>query len=222
MPARATSDSAELPLDERPPKPTKTVDIAPAPIVGLKTTASDQTRERERRREARTLLSQQGRYMLADRSEYPCRTADVSPVGIAISGPRAGALGEHVIAYFRDLGRIEGVIVRRRPFWFALDLTASLFRKQRIAERIERTLAHNRGELRERRARARVEPAAAVAVSLLVGEERFNAHVIDESDVAIALAVEASVDVGAHVTVDGWPFRVVRRFDGGVAVHWGD
>jgi hypothetical protein len=222
MPARTTRDSAELPLDERPPKPTKTVELAPAPIVGLKTTASDRTREQERRREARTLLSQQGRYMLADRSEYPCRTADVSPVGIAISGPRAGALGERVIAYFRDLGRIEGVIVRRRPFWFALDLTASPFRKQRIAERIEWTLAHNRGELRERRARARVESAAAVAVSLLVGEERFDAQVIDESDVAIALAVESSVDVGAHVTVDGWPFRVVRRFDGGIAVHWGD
>lgn len=222
MPARTTSDRAEFPLDERPLKLTKTVELAPAPNVGLKATASDRPRERERRREARTPLSQQGRYMLADRSEYPCRSADVSPVGIAISGPRAGALGERVIAYFRDLGRIEGVIVRRKPFWFALDLTASAFRKQRIAERIEWTLAHNRGELRERRARARVEPAAAVSVSLLVGEERFNAQVIDESDVAIALAVEASVDVGANVAVDNWPFRVVRRFEGGIVVRWGD
>jgi hypothetical protein len=222
MPARTTRHNAELPFDEPPPKPTKTIELAPSPIVGLKMTASDRSRERERRREARTLISQQGRYMLADRSEYPCRSADVSPVGIAISGPRAGVLGERVIAYFRDLGRIEGVIVRRRPFWFALDLTASLFRKQRIADRIEWTLKHNRGELRERRARARVEPAAGVSVSLLVGEERFTAQIIDESDVAIALAVEASVDVGARVTVDGWPFRVVRRFDGGLAVHWGD
>jgi hypothetical protein len=49
----------------------------------------------------------------------------------------AGALGERVIAHFRDLCRLEGVIVRRRPFWFTLDLMASPLRKQRIAERIE-------------------------------------------------------------------------------------
>lgn len=222
MPARTIPDNAGFLIDERASRAERNIAPAPASTVGRKTRATDWPLERERRREARTALSEQGRYMLADHKEYPCRSADVSPVGIAIRGPRAGALGERVIAYFRDLGRLEGVIVRRRPFWFALDLVASPRRKQKIAERIEWSLAHARGELTERRAHARVEPAADLPVSLLVGGKLFLARVIDEFDVAVALAVDVSVEVGAPVVVDGWPFRVVRRFDGGIAVHWGE
>jgi hypothetical protein len=213
MPARTMSDNAEFLPDERSLIAKIDIEFALTPIVGLKAKASDWLDGRERRRKSRTPLSQQGRYMLADRKEYPCRSADVSPVGIAIRGPHVGALGERVIAYFRDLGRLEGVIVRRTPFWFALDFMASPLRMQRIAEKIKWTLAHGN---------VRVEPIAVVSVPLLVRGELFPARVIAETDVAIALVVDVSVDVGSQVIVDGWPFRVVRRFDGGIAVRWDD
>jgi hypothetical protein len=45
--------------------------------------------------------------------EFPCEIVEVSSVGVAIRGPMVGDLGERVVGYVQELGRIEGVIVRR-------------------------------------------------------------------------------------------------------------
>ena len=49
-----------------------------------------------------------GRYMLADRREFPCQVVNMSPGGMALIAPVAGAPGERVIAYVDHLGRLEG------------------------------------------------------------------------------------------------------------------
>ncbi len=76
--------------------------------------------------------------MLDDGTEFPCRTEDVSLSGIAVRGAPAGAIGEWVVAYVKELGRIEGVVVRRTPVWFALDLRAPPLKKLRLASVIDR------------------------------------------------------------------------------------
>src|SRR5579883_81162 len=74
------------------------------------------------RRHARVPLVLSGRYMLADGSEFPCETTDVSPVGLGIRGFRCGPVGSKVVAYIDGLGRVDGRVVRRSPGWFALSL----------------------------------------------------------------------------------------------------
>ena len=69
--------------------------------------------ESERRRHDRVVLTLPGRYLLADGMEFPCEIVEVSSVGVAIRGPMVGDLGERVVGYVQELGRIEGVIVRR-------------------------------------------------------------------------------------------------------------
>ena len=95
----------------------------------------------ERRRYPRVPLTLQGRYMLADGREYACETQDISPIGIAIRGFSAGAIGERIVAYFEGLGRIEGRIVRRAQTWFAVDITATPRKLERLAEKINRLVA---------------------------------------------------------------------------------
>jgi hypothetical protein len=68
---------------------------------------SDRPSTEERRRYARLPLTLSGRYMLADGSEFPCQTQDISPIGIGIQGFPAGAIGDRVVAYFDGLGRVE-------------------------------------------------------------------------------------------------------------------
>jgi hypothetical protein len=92
----------------------------------------------ERRHYTRVPLTLRGRYMLEDGSEFPCETQDISPIGIGIRGFSAGAIGDRVVAYFDGLGRIEGRIVRRAHTWFAIDITATPRKLERLAEKIKR------------------------------------------------------------------------------------
>ena len=64
----------------------------------------------ERRRHQRVKVNLLGRYMLADRREFPCQVVNMSPGGIAIVAPVSGNPGERVIAYVDHVGRLEGKI----------------------------------------------------------------------------------------------------------------
>jgi hypothetical protein len=79
----------------------------------------------ERRRHQRVRVNLQGRYMLADRSEFPCQVVNISPGGIALIAPVSGAVGDRVIAYVDHLGRLEGKIARQLQNGFAMTIAAT-------------------------------------------------------------------------------------------------
>ncbi len=94
------------------------------------------TASADRRYHARIPLELHGRYMLEGGREYPCITRDVSRIGMAIEGAAVGAIGERVVAYLEELGRIEGRVVRRSKGWFAIQLVATPQRLDRLDEMI--------------------------------------------------------------------------------------
>jgi hypothetical protein len=57
-------------------------------------------------------------------------------MGVAIEGVPVGAVGERVVAYLDELGRIEGRVVRRSEDWFAIELVATPTKRERIDEKI--------------------------------------------------------------------------------------
>ena len=69
-------------------------------------------RPEERRRHQRVAVVLLGRYMLADRQEYPCQSMDMSPGGLALVAPVLGQIGERVVCYLEQIGRVEGTIAR--------------------------------------------------------------------------------------------------------------
>jgi hypothetical protein len=101
----------------------------------------------ERRRHDRIPIELHGRYMLEGGLECPCVTRDVSRIGMAIEGAAVGAIGERVVAYLEELGRIEGRVVRRSKSWFAIELVATPQRLERLDEMISAII--------QRRARGR-------------------------------------------------------------------
>src|SRR5437660_5827900 len=78
----------------------------------------------ERRRFQRVRVNLLGRYMLADRREFPCQVANMSPGGMALIAPVAGEPGERIIAYVDHLGRLEGKIARQFENGFAMTIAA--------------------------------------------------------------------------------------------------
>ena len=102
-------------------------------------------RQHDRRRHQRVKVNLLGRFMLEDRHEYPCQTADMSPGSIALTTPVTGRIGERVVAYIDHIGRIEGTIVRIVDGGFAMTINATLRKKDKLAAKL--TWLANRHEL---------------------------------------------------------------------------
>jgi hypothetical protein len=172
----------------------------------------------ERRRYGRVALTLPGRYMLADGQEFDCQIIDVSPVGVAIRGPLPGNLGERVVAYVQELGRIEGVVVRRAVDWFAVELQVPSSRLQKLASRIGEVARRRAEGASERRSAERVDLDQERATLRLSDGREFVAGLIDVSIDGAALEVDVTPPIGAAVTVGERRAHVSRHFAGGVAV----
>src|SRR6185312_4515671 len=90
----------------------------------------------ERRRHQRVKVNLLGRYMLADRREFPCQVVDMSPGGMALVAPVTGHPGERVIAYVDHLGRLEGKIARILDNGFAMTISATLRKRDKLAAQL--------------------------------------------------------------------------------------
>ncbi len=93
-------------------------------------------RSEERRRQQRVKVNLLGRYMLADRREFPCQVIDMSPGGMAVVAPMVGAPGERVIAYVDHLGRLEGKITRLLDNGFAMSISATARKRDKLAAQL--------------------------------------------------------------------------------------
>jgi c-di-GMP-binding flagellar brake protein YcgR len=195
-------------LDERHPAPSRAVEVA-----------YKDTSFKERRRHPRSPLTLHGRYMLSDGSEFPCETVDVSPGGIAIKGLKAGQLGERVVVYIEDLGRIEGGVLRSGASGlFTVEIRAPSKKQERLAETIAWLVKNKEDGLSNRRNRRRIDAAHEPMLLRTVDGLTFAAKLIDVSTTGAALLIDIALPIGAHVSIDDKPASVSRRFPGGVAV----
>lgn len=88
------------------------------------------------RRPQRRSINWLGRYMLANRREFPCQVVDLSPEVMAVVAPVSGDAGERVIAYVDQIGRLEGIIVHVFDNGFALSITATPRKRAKLAARL--------------------------------------------------------------------------------------
>src|SRR5690606_32413951 len=77
-----------------------------------------------------------GRYMLADRREFPCQVISMSPGSAEVIAPVAGEPGERVVIYLDHIGRVEGSILAPIEGGFATSLSASQRKRDKIAAQL--------------------------------------------------------------------------------------
>ena len=90
----------------------------------------------ERRRFQRVRVNLLGRYMLPDRREFPCQVVNMSPGGMALIAPMIGHIGERVIAYVDHLGRLEGQIASHFHNGFAMTVSATPRKRDKLAAQL--------------------------------------------------------------------------------------
>lgn len=174
----------------------------------------------ERRRHQRVSISLLGRYMLADRQEYPCQITDMSPGGVAMVAPVKGADGERVVCYFDHVGRIEGLISRQLDSGFALRVTVPLIKREKLAEQL--TWLANRHDLGmpEDRRHERIVPKNPRSTLFLADGTSYPIRLVDISISGAAMLSDIKVVVGTAVTLGNTPARVVRASASGLAVEF--
>lgn len=175
---------------------------------------------KERRRHQRVRVNLLGRYMLADRQEYPCQVVNMSPGGMALIAPVAGNVGERVIAYVDHLGRLEGTIARQFQNGFAMTISATLRKRDKLAAQL--TWLANRGilNLPEDRRHGRIVPRNPAARLILQNGLNVGVRIIDISLSGAGVATEHRPEVGSPVTLGKITGRVVRHLEEGFAIEF--
>jgi hypothetical protein len=176
----------------------------------------------ERRRHQRVKVNLLGRYMLADRREFPCQIINMSPGGMALIAPVAGEVGERVIAYVDHLGRLEGKIARLIENGFAMTIGATLRKRDKLAAQLTWLANRHILNLPEDRRHGRFTPRNPLARLILPNGNNVACRIIDlsQSGAAIAVAPDLCPPVGSAVTVGKTTGRVVRHIEDGFAIEF--
>src|SRR5262245_17758114 len=174
----------------------------------------------ERRRFQRVRVNLLGRYMLADRREFPCQVANMSPGGMALIAPVSGNPGERVIAYVDHVGRLEGVIARCFENGFAMTIAATTRKRDKLAAQLTWLANRHVLGLPEDRRHGRVTPRDPAGRLILPNGVNVACRVIDISQSGAAIATDQRPEIGAPVTIGRTPGRVVRHLEDGIAIEF--
>jgi hypothetical protein len=178
------------------------------------------TKNYDRRRYQRVRVNLLGRFMLEDRREYPCQTVDMSPGSVALITPVLGKVGERVVAYIDHIGRVEGQISRLFDGGFAITLSATLRKKDKLAAKLTWLANRHSLQLTEDRRHQRIVPSNPFADICLPDGRRYRSRIIDLSVSGAALAVEYKPPIGAPVNLGAIRSNVIRHFEEGIALEF--
>jgi hypothetical protein len=168
----------------------------------------------------RVKVSVLGRYMLADRREFPCQVLEMSPGDAVVIAPVAGQAGEKVIAYLDHIGRVEGAIIEPSDGGFVMDLAASPRKRDKMAAQLTWLANKDILNLPEDRRHERVVPDNRHSTVVLDDGRRYNCKIIDISLSGAAIELAVRPAMGTPVTLGRMRARVVRHFQDGVAVEF--
>jgi hypothetical protein len=174
----------------------------------------------ERRRFQRVSVNLLGRYMLADRREFPCQVSNMSPGGMALIAPVAGEVGERVIAYVDHVGRLEGVIARQFQNGFAMTIGATSRKRDKLAAQLTWLANRHILNLPEDRRHGRITPRNPMGRLILPNGVNIAVRVIDISASGAAIKTDQRPEIGAAVTIGKTTGRVVRHLEEGFAIEF--
>jgi PilZ domain len=174
----------------------------------------------DRRRHQRVKVNLLGRYMLPDRREFPCQVINMSPGGMALVAPVSGAPGDRVIAYVDHLGRLEGQIARVFENGFAMTISATARKRDKLAAQLTWLANRHILGLPEDRRHGRIVPRNPVGRLILPNGVNVTCRIIDVSQSGAGIASKERPAIGALVTLGKVQGRVVRHLEDGFAIEF--
>jgi hypothetical protein len=182
--------------------------------------AAQRPQQVERRRHARVPVALFGRYMLNNRREFPCITVDMSPGGVRLCAPVQGVMGERIVVYLDQVGRVEGQITRLLSDGFAMTVGATLRKRDKVAAQLTWFANRKMLGLPEDRRHERIVPRNTRAVMRMQDGREMFVRIMDVSMSGAAVGVEGDFTSGMTLYLGSMPAKVVRRIEGGIAIEF--
>jgi len=168
----------------------------------------------------RVKISLLGRYMLADRREFPCQVIEMSPGDATLIAPEMGEVGERVIAYIDHLGRIEGTIQKEAEGGFDVSVNASPRKRDKLAAQLTWFANKDILNLPEDRRHERQVPDIRHSRIILEDGRNYRCKIVDISLSGAAIEIDVKPAMNTPVTLGRMRATVVRHFDDGIAVEF--
>ncbi len=173
----------------------------------------------DKRRYPRYALNLPGRFMRSDKLDYDCRLIDISVESAAMTTPVPLRVGEKLIVYLVHLGGIEGTVVRLFPGSFAMAISGTQRKRDKLALQIPRLASQSEIPEAEERQYPRVSGEEA-ALLVLPDGSTMVCPLHDVSLSGAAIVTPARPTLGAEVMVDKRRAVVVRHHERGIAVEF--
>lgn len=176
----------------------------------------------DRRRHRRFPLPLLGRFMRESKHEYPCKLNDISVGGISVMSPVPVDVGERIVAYFDEIGGLEGSVVRVFDGGFAVGIKATQHKREKLAAQI--TWLVNRNDLAgvDGRRHERIAVGNKTSLLKLPDGTVLNCSVLDVSLSGAAVATDARPPIGSEVMFGKLRCRVMRHHDRGIGLMFLD
>jgi hypothetical protein len=195
--------------------------VITAPIGSVRQ-AADARIEPDQRRHKRFQLALLGRFMRASKHEYPCKLNDISVGGLAVTSPVAVDVDERIVAYFDEIGGLEGTAVRIFDGGFAMRLRVTAHKREKLAAQI--TWLVNKAELTGIAARRHERLAVDNKSTTLKFPDGTTAECrsLDVSLSGASIATTARPPIGSELMFGKLRCRVMRHHDRGIGVQFLD
>lgn len=182
--------------------------------------STDHTIPTEAPRFQRVAVSLLGRYMLLDRSEYPCQVIEMSPGDAVVIAPVSGSVGERIIIYLDNLGRVEGSIREVIDGGFVVDLVSTARKRDKLAAQLTWLANRDILGLPEDRRHERVVPDSRHSLISLADGRKYTCKIIDISLSGAAIEIDVRPVAGTVVSLGRMSATVTRHFENGIGVEF--
>jgi len=181
----------------------------------------------DRRKEIRVIVRVPGRFSLAskrdangDRRQFACRAVNISSTHMALATPISAPIGERVIAYFMEFGKIHGSIIRMLHGGFVIRIAASNEEQSRLLRKLIWLDQKKNYDVPDMRAHKRIVPQNPLSTITFPDGSIMGCFVIDVSASGAAVSADIVPETGTVVTVGNVAGTVVRHFTEGFAVQF--
>ena len=158
--------------------------------------------------------------MFNDQRECPCQLLAISPGDASFVSPFCGEVGERVVAYVDDIGRVEGVILEQIEHGFIMSISASQRKRDKLADSLTWLANRHVLNLEEDRRHLRRTPKRSESIVVLPDGTTQPVRVIDMSLSGCALSTDIRPPLGSPIKLGRLGARVVRHFDDGIGIEF--
>jgi hypothetical protein len=181
----------------------------------------------DRRHEPRIIVSIPGRYVLTNRRdahgnrrEFACRVVNISLHAMTFVAPVNGEIGERVITYCDEFGKLEGLITRVLDRGFVIKIAATDEERTKLATKIDWYAKNKDHDMSESRGHKRIVPKNPHSTLFFDDGSVLGCFVIDVSVSGVAVSADIKPKIGTPLAVGELLGRVVRHLDDGFAVSF--